>query len=140
MSSPCRGRCHICEAPILSPARLESLKIQLSVIVCPPPRAHLSVSEPSRPSPRGPAGQIRTPCHPCGGERILGVSSCLSSPALSRPPRRSLHSCQKAWGGCRCSYGRISKMSCHMHKARSRTSTERRPCLLLERGRHYEFA
>lgn len=126
--SPRRGRCHICEAMMFSPARLESLKIQLPVpglpriaVVCPRPRAHLSVSELSRPRQRGPAGHIGAPP---SSVRQTTDSRCvfpsfLPSPEPRLPGAPSTRRCRKAWGSSECSYGRISEIPCHMHKARS---------------------
>lgn len=83
---------------MFSPARLESLKIQLPVpglpciaVVCPRPRAHLSVSEPSRPR----RGVLQaTSGHPVIRATDTGFSVCFPVfPPQPRapPPRRSLH-------------------------------------------------
>lgn len=124
-----------------------SLKIQLSVlavpcivVVCPPPRAYLSISELSRPSPR--ALWVKSG-HPVMGQRTDSWCVFLSSHPGPEPkphsplsdhlterkqsfhhPRDSslLCSCQKAWGSSKCSYGKVSRISYHMHKGKSRTA------------------
>lgn len=139
--SPRRGRCHICEAVMFSPARLGSLKIQLPVpglphiaVVCPRPRAHLSISELSRPRQWGPAGHIGAPRHPCDRQRILGVFSCLSSLAPSPasqalPPQGAVRKPGEALSAA------MEGLPRYLVTCTKQGAAERRPCLLLGRGR-----
>lgn len=139
--SPRRGRCHICEAVMFSPARLESLKIQLPVpglpriaVVCPRPRAHLSVSEPSRPRRGVLQATSGHPRHPCDRHRILGVFSRLSSPAPSPasqalPPQGAVGKPGEALSAAMEGFPR------YLVTCTKQGAAERRPCLLLRRGR-----